>query len=97
MNFFETAFKVLFLVGGIMVVRVLWWRGGGSVTGGGSLKRRLADVEARLAELEHRGLTTGESDAHLDRLAELEERVDFAERVIAKRDVAALPEPGAPR
>lgn len=43
------------------------------------------DLEARVAELEQRALTTGETEAQFLRLAELEERIDFAERLLAQR------------
>lgn len=49
--------------------------------GGGS-----SALEARVAELEQRALTTGETEAHFARIAELEERLDFAERLLAQRD-----------
>jgi hypothetical protein len=43
------------------------------------------ELEARIADLEQRALTTGETEAQLTRLAELEERIDFAERLLAQR------------
>ena len=43
-----------------------------------------AEVDARLAALESRSPITGESDAVQQRVFELEERVDFAERVLAR-------------
>lgn len=50
-----------------------------------------AELEARLAALEARGPVTGETDAMHQRLLELEERVDFAERLLTQqRDVDRL-------
>jgi hypothetical protein len=46
--------------------------------GGGAL-------EARVVDLEQRALTTGETEAHFARIAELEERLDFAERLLAQQ------------
>lgn len=46
--------------------------------GGGTL-------EARIADLEQRAMTTGETEASFARIAELEERLDFAERLLAQR------------
>ena len=43
------------------------------------------DLEARVAVLEQRGLTTGEVEAQYARFAELEERLDFAERLLAQQ------------
>lgn len=47
------------------------------------------ELEARLAALEERGPVTGEVDLTRARLAELEERLDFAERLLAKQADAA--------
>jgi predicted nuclease with TOPRIM domain len=43
---------------------------------------RLELLEARLSALEQRHPTTGEVELQQQRLAELEERVDFAERIL---------------
>lgn len=43
---------------------------------------RLELLEARLSALEQRNPTTGEVELQQQRLAELEERVDFAERIL---------------
>lgn len=43
---------------------------------------RLELIEARLNALEQRSPTTGEVELQQHRLAELEERVDFAERIL---------------
>lgn len=45
---------------------------------------RLELMEARLAALEHRTPDTGEVELERSRLAELEERLDFAERVLTQ-------------
>lgn len=51
-----------------------------------------ADLEARLQALESRSPVTGETDAVYHRLVELEERVEFAERLLAQaRSEGALP------
>jgi hypothetical protein len=43
-----------------------------------------AEIDARLAALESRSPITGESDAVQQRVLELEERVDFTERVLTR-------------
>ena len=56
-----------------------------------------ADLEARLAALESRSPVTGETDAVYHRLAELEERVEFAERLMLQvRTEGALPRGAEP-
>jgi hypothetical protein len=50
--------------------------------------RSPALVEDRLAELERRGLVSGEVELTRERLAELEERLDFAERLLARQKEA---------
>ena len=45
-----------------------------------------AELEARVADLEQRSLTTGETESQFARFAELEERLDFAERLLAQRN-----------
>lgn len=45
---------------------------------------RIAELEARLLHLEERGLTSGEVEAAYGRLAEMEERVEFTERMLAQ-------------
>ncbi|MEO5798005.1 MAG: hypothetical protein ABIZ70_00675 [Gemmatimonadales bacterium] len=45
---------------------------------------RVEDLEARLAGMEQRNLTSGEVEAQFTRLAEVEERLDFAERMLTK-------------
>jgi uncharacterized coiled-coil protein SlyX len=51
------------------------------------------DVEERLEALERRGMESGEVDLTRQRLAELEERLDFAERLLGqvRSADAALP------
>ncbi|MEO5798004.1 MAG: hypothetical protein ABIZ70_00670 [Gemmatimonadales bacterium] len=51
---------------------------------------RVMALEARLADLEQRGLTSGEVEAQFHRLAEVEERLDFAERMITRTE-SSLP------
>jgi hypothetical protein len=46
--------------------------------------QRLADLEARLADIEHRGLGSGEVEQAYARLAEVEERLEFTERLLAQ-------------
>lgn len=53
------------------------------ISGGNA--ERIAELEARLAHLEERGLTSGEVEAAYGRLAEMEERVEFAERMLAQQ------------
>jgi hypothetical protein len=52
----------------------------------------LQAMESRLAVLEDRGSVSGEVEAQFVRIAELEERLDFAERMLAERgEVGSLP------
>ena len=52
----------------------------------------LQQVEARVAVLEDRGSVSGEVESQHARIAELEERLDFAERMLAERiEMAQLP------
>lgn len=44
----------------------------------------VADLEARIAALEARSPVTGETEAVYHRVAELEERLDFTERMLAQ-------------
>lgn len=46
---------------------------------------QFAELEERLAVLEGRALTSGEVEAQFTRLAEVEERLDFTERMLATR------------
>jgi len=55
---------------------------------GGSEDERMLALEARLEDLEHRGMTSGEVEVQFARLAEVEERLDFAERVLINHDAA---------
>ena len=57
-------------------------------------EEQMLALEARLAELEHRGMTSGEVEVQFTRLAEVEERLDFAERLLTKKD-AVQPEDAA--
>jgi hypothetical protein len=52
---------------------------------------RMLALEARLEALEHRGMTSGEVEVQFARLADVEERLDFAERLLTNHD-AARPE-----
>ncbi len=56
----------------------------GSGAGDGMLAQRVADLEARLADVEHRGLGSGEVEQAYARLAEVEERLEFTERLLAQ-------------
>ncbi len=63
---------------------------------GRSAGPELEELSARVAELEARGPITGETDLVARRLAELEERVDFTERLLAQgKDRARLAGGGA--
>ena len=53
--------------------------------GGGPTAERLEQVEARLAALEGRSPNTGEVELQHERLAELEERLDFTERMLTQQ------------
>ena len=45
----------------------------------------LDELRARIEDLERRGLVSGEVEAQYAKLAEVEERLDFAERLLATR------------
>jgi|GEM_PF-1205676 len=49
---------------------------------------RIGELEARLERMELRSPITGEVDAQDHRLAELEERLDFTERLLTRVDPA---------
>lgn len=51
---------------------------------------RIAMLEARLDSMEGRALTSGEVDNQFVRIAELEERLDFAERLLTQRSEGAV-------
>jgi hypothetical protein len=53
--------------------------------GGGPPAERIEQLEARLAALEGRSPNTGEVDLQHERLAELEERLDFTERMLTQQ------------
>lgn len=50
---------------------------------------RIAELEARLERVEGRSPITGEVEAQYQRVAELEERLDFAERLLTQVDAGA--------
>ena len=56
--------------------------------GGGPTADRLEHLEARLAVLEGRSPNTGEVELQHERLAELEERLDFTERMLTQQSGA---------
>ncbi len=58
---------------------------------GGSDDEHVMALEARVADIENRALTSGEVDNEFLRLAELEERVDFAERLLTQAKSGAPP------
>ena len=70
----------------------------------GSLAERIrgraaapAELEARIAALEARSPVTGEADLVHQRVLDLEERLDFAERMLARQGEAVrLPEAPSP-
>lgn len=45
---------------------------------------RIEELESRIASIETRGLTSGEVEAQFSRLAEVEDRLDFAERLLSR-------------
>ncbi len=102
---FETVIKILFEAAGMVfipigalaalaAIRVIWKRGSQLPADSGELRSEMDALRSRLDAIEQRGLTSGEVDAQYSRLAELEERVDFAERLLAQRQPGALPPPG---
>lgn len=54
---------------------------------GPDLMQDVEELRARVEDLERRGLTSGEVESQYARLTELEERLDFAERLLAQREV----------
>lgn len=69
-------------------------RGHPEIAGG---EARIAELEARLDRMEQRAPITGEVDAQNHRQADLEERLDFTERLLTRVDAGAqhLPLPRA--
>lgn len=63
---------------------------------GAGLEARVAELEARLATLEDKSPRTDEVVVPADRLREIEERVDFAERVLTRADDTARIARGQP-
>jgi len=58
----------------------------------GDLTHELDELRIRVEDLERRGLTSGEVEAQYTRIGELEERLDFTERILAQRnDQVMLP------
>jgi hypothetical protein len=79
---------------GFAAVRLIWRRGTQMATGDLGLAEQVDALRERLDAMEQRGLSSGEVDAQYARLAELEERVDFAERLLAQRNATdGLPPP----
>jgi hypothetical protein len=65
------------------------------IAGKGALAQ-VGELEARLAALEQRGFTTDEVESQFERLAEVEERLDFTERMLAAHtNPGGLPAGGA--
>lgn len=62
-------------------------------------EERIAELEARLERMEGRAPITGEVEAQYQRLAELEERLDFTERLLTRAEAGGrhLPSPGGDR
>ncbi len=87
----STGFVFILLAGlaALAAIRVIWKRGSEMHADSGELRSDLDALRARLDAIEQRGLTSGEVDAQYSRLAELEERVDFAERLLAQRPSGA--------
>lgn len=56
--------------------------------GGGPMADRLEHLEARLAAMEGRSPNTGEVELQHARMAELEERLDFTERMLTQQSGA---------
>ena len=56
-----------------------------SKTGAGFSKQQVLELEARVNELEQVMLRTPAQGVPAERVAELEERVDFAERLLSQR------------
>lgn len=84
-EFLEFALVMLVFVGtgvgaygGILFVRA-WSR---RIQGGS--RAELEELRERVAELEDRSPHTGENDLVAERLLELEERVEFTERLLAR-------------
>jgi tetrahydromethanopterin S-methyltransferase subunit G len=46
--------------------------------------QRITELESRLADIEHRGLSSGEVEQAYARIAEVEERLEFTERLLAQ-------------
>lgn len=68
-------------------------RGRPEIAGG---EARIVELEARLERLEQRGPVTGEVEAQEHRLADLEERLDFTERLLTRVEGSGRPLPPPP-
>lgn len=53
----------------------------------GLMAARVAELEMRFAEFEQRSLTSGEVEQAYARITDVEERVDFTERLLAQRNL----------
>jgi hypothetical protein len=73
------------VAGAVMILAPLVRAWARRIEGSGVERARgeLADLRERVEGLEQRGLTTGEVDASDRRMYELEERVEFVERLLA--------------
>ena len=97
---FSAGLVTIALAGGFGMLLMIGWirRGQGQwkkASESGGLAGELDEVRRRLEDLERRGLVSGEVESQYARLAELEERLDFAERLLAQRnDVGRLPAEG---
>jgi hypothetical protein len=58
---------------------------GNRISGKVPQNEHLSELEERVAALEGRALTSGEVEAQYTRLVEVEERLDFAERMLANK------------
>ncbi len=61
-------------------------KGSQEIPGG---EARIAELEARMERVEGQSPITGEVEAQYQRVAELEERLDFAERLLTQVDAGA--------
>ena len=75
-------------IAALAAVRVIWKRGSRM----GDELTEVTELRARVEQLEQAGQTSGEFLSQERRMAELEERLDFAERLLTSRsDAAQLP------
>jgi hypothetical protein len=79
---------------GLVVLKGWTWIVGRVGSGSKPLIERIAELEARIEDLEGRGLSSGEVEQVYAQFAEMDSRMEFTERLLATRG-GTLPDPRA--